>query len=187
MRRCDRNHHSPLRLHILMSQNLSIPLVTTQSVSVKTAHSLFSVTKKSEECQVGLGNDEPRWRTEMVVMMNRDISNEHRSMIEKKWSLFGETMSQENADNFAKLKGLLQGIVHATSNFELSSLWLPSRFRSKYPRFIETFGTHIVVGMKMGGKDVIYLKQQHSLALQPADVQKRLKEMADRRFMDATG
>ncbi|QHO05841.1 MACPF domain-containing protein [Arachis hypogaea] len=54
-------------------------------------------------------------------------------------------------------------------------------------RFIETFGTHIVVGMKMGGKDVIYLKQQHSSALQPADVQKRLKEMADRRFMDATG
>lgn len=41
--------------------------------------------------------------------------------------------------------------------------------------------------MKMGGKDVIYLKQQHSSALQPADVQKRLKEMADRRFMDANG
>ncbi|XP_057430425.1 MACPF domain-containing protein At4g24290 [Lotus japonicus] len=54
-------------------------------------------------------------------------------------------------------------------------------------RFIETFGTHIIVGMKMGGKDVIYLKQQHSSALQPADVQKRLKEMADRRFMDANG
>ncbi|XP_052107268.1 uncharacterized protein LOC110273227 isoform X2 [Arachis duranensis] len=131
MRTCDRNHHSPLRLHILMSQNLSIPLITTQSVSVKTAHSLFSVTKKSEECQVGLDDDEPRWRTEMVVTMNRDISNEQRSKIEKKWSLFGETMSQENADNFTKLKGLLQSIIHATSNFELSSLWLPSRFRSK--------------------------------------------------------
>jgi len=39
----------------------------------------------------------------------------------------------------------------------------------------------------MGGKDVIYLKQQHSSTLQPADVQKKLKEMADRRFLDANG
>lgn len=54
-------------------------------------------------------------------------------------------------------------------------------------RFIDTFGTHIIVGMKMGGKDVIYLKQQHSSTLQPADVQKKLKEIADRRFLDANG
>lgn len=39
----------------------------------------------------------------------------------------------------------------------------------------------------MGGKDVIYVKQQHSSSLQPADVQKRLKEMADKRFLDANG
>lgn len=54
-------------------------------------------------------------------------------------------------------------------------------------RFIDTFGTHVIVGMKMGGKDVIYLKQQHSSTLQPADVQKKLKEMADKRFLDANG
>ncbi|XLS89973.1 hypothetical protein HN51_065981 [Arachis hypogaea] len=69
-----------------MSQNLSLSLplslslITTQSVSAKTAHSLFSVTKNSEERQVGLGDDQPRWRTEMVVTMNRDISTEQRSM-----------------------------------------------------------------------------------------------------------
>lgn len=39
----------------------------------------------------------------------------------------------------------------------------------------------------MGGKDVIYVKQQHLSTLQPADVQKRLKEMADKRFSDANG
>lgn len=54
-------------------------------------------------------------------------------------------------------------------------------------RFIEKYGTHIIVGVKMGGKDVIYVKQQHSSSLQPADVQKRLKAMADRRFLDASG
>ena len=39
----------------------------------------------------------------------------------------------------------------------------------------------------MGGKDVIYMKQQHSSTLQPADLQKRLKEMADKRFLDTNG
>ncbi|XAR49346.1 hypothetical protein NMG60_11032521 [Bertholletia excelsa] len=63
------------------------------------------------------------------------------------------------------------------------SSWEPAALA----RFIEKFGTHIVVGVKMGGKDVIYVKQQHSSALQPADVQKRLKAMADKRFLDANG
>lgn len=52
-------------------------------------------------------------------------------------------------------------------------------------RFIEKFGTHIIVGVKMGGKDVIYVKQLHSSSLQPADVQKKLKAMADKRFLDS--
>lgn len=39
----------------------------------------------------------------------------------------------------------------------------------------------------MGGKDVIYVKQQHSSNLQPAEVQKRLKDMADKRFLDMNG
>lgn len=56
-----------------------------------------------------------------------------------------------------------------------------------FARFISKFGTHIIVGVKMGGKDVIYMKQQHSSSLQPADVQKRLKVMADKRFLDANG
>lgn len=54
-------------------------------------------------------------------------------------------------------------------------------------RFIEKYGTHIIVGVKIGGKDVVYVKQQHSSNLQPTEVQKRLKEMADRRFQDADG
>ncbi|KAM3355061.1 hypothetical protein ACQJBY_025690 [Aegilops geniculata] len=63
------------------------------------------------------------------------------------------------------------------------STWEPAALA----RFIQKFGTHIVVGVKMGGKDVIYLKQQHSSSLQAVDVQKRLKEMSDRRFLDANG
>lgn len=61
------------------------------------------------------------------------------------------------------------------------STWDPAALA----RFIKKFGTHIVVGLKMGGKDVIYLKQQHSSTLQAVDVQKQLKEMSDSRFLDA--
>ncbi|XP_015072081.1 MACPF domain-containing protein At4g24290-like [Solanum pennellii] len=52
-------------------------------------------------------------------------------------------------------------------------------------RFIEKYGTHVIVGVKMGGKDVVYVKQQYSSTLQPADIQKRLKEVADERFSNA--
>ncbi|CAH1450698.1 unnamed protein product [Lactuca virosa] len=60
------------------------------------------------------------------------------------------------------------------------SSWDPPLLAS----FIENFGTHIVVGVNMGGKDVIYMKQQHTSSLQPAEVQKRLEAMADKRFLD---
>ncbi|KAL3515723.1 hypothetical protein ACH5RR_022625 [Cinchona calisaya] len=66
---------------------------------------------------------------------------------------------------------------------EVPSSWEPAALA----RFIEKFGTHIIVGVKMGGKDVVYMRQQHSSSLQPADVQKRLKAIADKRFLDASG
>ncbi|KAL6514406.1 hypothetical protein OROHE_019014 [Orobanche hederae] len=66
---------------------------------------------------------------------------------------------------------------------EVPSSWEPAALA----RFINKFGTHIIVGVKMGGKDVIYIKQQHFSSLQPADVQKRLKVVADKRFLDANG
>lgn len=49
------------------------------------------------------------------------------------------------------------------------------------------YGTHVIVGLKMGGKDVIYLKQQHSSPLKPVDLQVRLKDIADKRFADNVG
>ncbi|KAL3843663.1 hypothetical protein ACJIZ3_001066 [Penstemon smallii] len=64
---------------------------------------------------------------------------------------------------------------------EVPSSWEPAALA----RFINKFGTHVIVGLRMGGKDVIYMKQQHSSSLQPADVQKKLKMMADKRFLDA--
>ncbi|KAL5715427.1 hypothetical protein ACHQM5_017247 [Ranunculus cassubicifolius] len=51
-------------------------------------------------------------------------------------------------------------------------------------RFIEKYGTHIIIGVKMGGKDVIHIKQLHGSTLQPAEVQTQLKNLADEKFAD---
>ncbi|KAJ9566097.1 hypothetical protein OSB04_002063 [Centaurea solstitialis] len=58
---------------------------------------------------------------------------------------------------------------------EVPSSWDPTALAE----FIDKYGTHIVVGVKMGGKDVIYLKQLQSSNLAPTDVQNLLKQLAD--------
>ncbi|XP_065874562.1 MACPF domain-containing protein At4g24290-like isoform X2 [Euphorbia lathyris] len=63
------------------------------------------------------------------------------------------------------------------------STWEPAALA----RFIEKYGTHVIVGVKMGGKDVVYLKQQHSSPLEPVDVQTKLKDMADKMLIEGTG
>lgn len=76
-----------------------------------------------------------------------------------------------------------QMVLKDSVKAEVPSSWEPAALA----RFINKFGTHVVVGVKMGGKDVIFMKQQYSSSLQPAEVQKRLKAMADKRFLDANG
>ncbi|KAK3015878.1 LOW QUALITY PROTEIN: hypothetical protein RJ639_005705, partial [Escallonia herrerae] len=58
---------------------------------------------------------------------------------------------------------------------EVPSSWDPAALAE----FIDKYGTHIVVGVKMGGKDVIHLKQLQNSNYQPAEVQKLLKQLAD--------
>ncbi|VVA92879.1 unnamed protein product [Arabis nemorensis] len=48
--------------------------------------------------------------------------------------------------------------------------------------FIEKYGTHIVVGVTMGGKDVIHMKQLRNSNHEADEVQKILKQLGDQRF-----
>ncbi|KAJ7945162.1 MACPF domain-containing protein [Quillaja saponaria] len=65
---------------------------------------------------------------------------------------------------------------------DVPSSWDPAALA----RFIEKYGTHVIVGVKIGGTDIVYAKQQYSSPLQPADVQRSLKDMADKFFMNGT-
>ncbi|XVF00563.1 hypothetical protein REPUB_Repub04eG0011300 [Reevesia pubescens] len=76
-----------------------------------------------------------------------------------------------------------QIFLHDHVKKAVPSSWEPTALA----RFIRTFGTHIIVGVKVGGKDVIYVKQQHSSIVKPADVHTRLKKMADEKFLENNG
>jgi hypothetical protein len=49
--------------------------------------------------------------------------------------------------------------------------------------FIERYGTHIIVGVTIGGKDVVYVRQHQSSPSTVAEVQKLMQSVADRRFL----
>ncbi|KAL7089013.1 hypothetical protein ACP275_13G162600 [Erythranthe tilingii] len=63
---------------------------------------------------------------------------------------------------------------------EVPSTWDPVALAS----FIDKYGTHVIVGVKMGGKDVIHIKQLQNSNLQTAEVQKLLKQLADENFRE---
>ncbi|KAI4296785.1 hypothetical protein L6164_036710 [Bauhinia variegata] len=63
---------------------------------------------------------------------------------------------------------------------EVPSSWNPLALAE----FIEKYGTHIVVGAKIGGKDVVHLKQSAKSDLQPAEVQRLLEKLAEERFSE---
>ncbi|KAL3701285.1 hypothetical protein R1sor_019307 [Riccia sorocarpa] len=58
------------------------------------------------------------------------------------------------------------------------TVWDPKALAS----FIEKYGTHIVVSVKVGGKDVIYVRQHQSSPLQPTEVAKLIQKFAEQRF-----
>ncbi|KAI3800853.1 hypothetical protein L1987_28952 [Smallanthus sonchifolius] len=63
---------------------------------------------------------------------------------------------------------------------EVPSSWAPAALAE----FISKYGTHIIVGVKMGGKDVIYLKQLRSSDLEPTELHNLLKQLADDNFSE---
>ncbi|KAF5736615.1 MAC/Perforin domain-containing protein isoform 1 [Tripterygium wilfordii] len=51
-------------------------------------------------------------------------------------------------------------------------------------RFIHTYGTHIIVGLAVGGQDLICVKQKHSSPVPPTDLKKHLEDLGDYLFSD---
>ncbi|XP_042986891.1 MACPF domain-containing protein At4g24290-like [Carya illinoinensis] len=62
---------------------------------------------------------------------------------------------------------------------------VPSRWDpASLSRFIQRYGTHIIVGMAVGGQDLICIKQKHSSPIPPADLRRYLEDLGDFLFSD---
>ena len=48
--------------------------------------------------------------------------------------------------------------------------------------FIEKYGTHIVVGVSMGGQDVVYVKPDKSSPLPESEIKEHLEKLGDQLF-----
>ncbi|KAF8030180.1 hypothetical protein BT93_E2576 [Corymbia citriodora subsp. variegata] len=96
------------------------------------------------------------------------------------------------------VKGLaFDGLFMTLYSIELerSQLTLSEQVKQEVPNswdplalaeFIDRYGTHIVVGVKMGGKDGVHVKQSQNSHLQPTDVQNYLNQLADEKFSEDT-
>lgn len=51
-------------------------------------------------------------------------------------------------------------------------------------RFIQTYGTHIIVGMGVGGQDIICVKQKPTSTISPTDLRGYLEDLGDSLFLD---
>ncbi|GLJ13009.1 hypothetical protein SUGI_0203290 [Cryptomeria japonica] len=51
-------------------------------------------------------------------------------------------------------------------------------------RFIEKFGTHIIVGVEIGGQDVVFVRQSPSSTITPAELKRHLEKLGDQLFSD---
>ncbi|KAK8526137.1 hypothetical protein V6N12_020618 [Hibiscus sabdariffa] len=49
-------------------------------------------------------------------------------------------------------------------------------------RFIEKYGTHVIVGLSIGGQDVVLVRQDKSSDLQPSQLKKHLDDLGDQLF-----
>uniref|UniRef100_A0A0D9VKR4 MACPF domain-containing protein n=1 Tax=Leersia perrieri TaxID=77586 RepID=A0A0D9VKR4_9ORYZ len=61
---------------------------------------------------------------------------------------------------------------------DVPAAWDPSSIT----RFIEKYGTHVIVGLSMGGQDVVYVKQDKSSPLSPSEIKEHLDRLGDQLF-----
>ncbi|MFQ6629362.1 hypothetical protein Gotur_006616 [Gossypium turneri] len=61
---------------------------------------------------------------------------------------------------------------------DVPSAWDPPALA----RFIEKYGTHVIVGLSIGGQDVVLVRQDKSSNLQPSQLKKHLDDLGDQLF-----
>ncbi|XP_068658170.1 MACPF domain-containing protein At1g14780 [Aristolochia californica] len=64
---------------------------------------------------------------------------------------------------------------------DVPSTWQPQQLA----RFIENYGTHVIVGVSVGGQDLVLVSQDQSSDLPPSELKKHLDKLGDQLFTGA--
>uniref|UniRef100_A0ACD5YYN9 Uncharacterized protein n=2 Tax=Avena sativa TaxID=4498 RepID=A0ACD5YYN9_AVESA len=64
---------------------------------------------------------------------------------------------------------------------DVPAAWDPAAIAS----FIDKYGTHVIVGLSMGGQDVVYVRQDASSPLSPSEIRGHLDRLGDQLFTGA--
>ncbi|BFG15567.1 hypothetical protein CerSpe_018410 [Prunus speciosa] len=72
--------------------------------------------------------------------------------------------------------------LHSKVQKSVPSRWDPASLS----RFIRSYGTHIIVGMAVGGQDLVCVRQKSSSPVPPSDVRRHLEDLGDFLFSDGS-
>ncbi|KAF6143078.1 hypothetical protein GIB67_041146 [Kingdonia uniflora] len=159
---------------------------------------VVSNVSRDIKCSQGTSGRERSWANnfyEMVEYFNKKAELAGRIPLGSFNSVFSFTGSKE-MDAAATKSLAIDGYFIPLCTVELAkppsalqanvkraipSSWDPSALAS----FIETFGTHVITSVTIGGKDVIYVKQHQSSPLSTIEIKKYVQEIGDQRFSDS--
>ncbi|CAA3021913.1 Hypothetical predicted protein [Olea europaea subsp. europaea] len=74
-------------------------------------------------------------------------------------------------------------VLHENVRRAVPTSWDPPALAS----FIENFGTHVIMSVTIGGKDVIYVKQHQSSPLSTMEIKNYVQDIGNQRFSTAEG
>ncbi|CAI9782332.1 unnamed protein product [Fraxinus pennsylvanica] len=74
-------------------------------------------------------------------------------------------------------------VLHENVRRAVPTSWDPPALAS----FIENFGTHVIMSVTIGGKDVIYVKQHLSSPLSTMEIKNYVQDIGNQRFSSAEG
>lgn len=159
----------------------------------------LTISNVSEDIRCDKG-DRTRYKSDVLEFNQMSELLNHKSSIQGKvpsgyhnaiFDLSGDWLHDTTDSKFLAFDGYFISLYYL--HLTVSRLTLKDEVKKSVPprwdpallsRFIHTYGTHIVIGMAVGGQDLICVKQKPSSPIPPAEVRKHLEDLGDYLFSD---
>nr|DAD24225.1 TPA_asm: hypothetical protein HUJ06_025688 [Nelumbo nucifera] len=112
------------------------------------------------------------------------VSNDIRCDKGDRIRFMSDVLEFNKMSEFFNQKSSIQGKIPSVLQDKVRKAVPPNWDPASLSRFIETYGTHIIVGMAIGGQDVICVKQKHSSSIPAAELKGYLEDLGDSMFSD---